>query len=149
MFSRKYNSSKKIEKTEYKDTIKKSVICHDTPYGEESFKTTLKLYEELYKEKASIKTIGPISLDILKTALSRKNRPYDYEDAVWHMEVRVWDVAAATCILRELGGDLIDIQTGKAIKINKLTNPSVKIGFVASGSESLRNEIYSKYKKIN
>lgn len=140
---------KQLEKPEYKDNIKKSIICHDTPYGAKAFEKTLKLYNELYTENASIKAVVPISLDVLKTALGKKNRANDYEDAVWHMEVRSWDLAAATCILREFGGDVIDCKTGKSISIDTLINSTSKISFIASGSKNLRQEIYKIYKNID
>lgn len=100
---------------------------------------------ELYNSGASLKTVGPISLDVLKTALGRENRPTDYNAATWHSEVRAWDLAAATCILRELGGEIIG-KDGKPLSIQTLTSPSARIAFIASGSEPLRTALYEKYK---
>ena len=68
--------------------IKKSVVSYDTPYRKESYEITKELCSLLYEVGASLKTVGPISLDILKTALGKENRPNDYNDAVWHCEVR-------------------------------------------------------------
>lgn len=133
----------KITKPQYlKSTIKKSVIAHDTPYGEDAFEKTLKMYSALVKKGASTKTVGPISLDVLKTALGEENRPHDYTDAVWHMEVRAWDLCAATAILRELGGEIIG-KDGKPLSINVLTSPTSKICFIASGNKTLIEELYS------
>lgn len=137
---------KKIMKPQYpKSTIKKSVIGHDTPYGEEAFEKTLKMYSALVKKGASTKTVGPISLDVLKTALGKENRPHDYNDAVWHMEVRAWDLCAVTAILRELGGEIIG-KDGKPLSINVLTSPTSKIFFIASGNKTLIKELYEIYK---
>ena len=89
--------------------------------------------------------IGPISLDILKTALGKENRPNDFNAATWHTEVRAWDIAAATCILRELGGEIVG-KDGKPLNINTLSNPNASIAFIASGSEKLIDELYTIYK---
>ena len=84
-------------------------------------------------------------LDVLKTALGRENRQADYNQATWHSEVRAWDLAASTAILRELGGDIIGAD-GKPLSAEILSSPSAKIAFIASGSEDLRKAIYDKYK---
>lgn len=89
------------------DIIYLGIKDYDTPYGSEAFKLTREMVTNLYLNGASLKTVGPISLDVLKTALGKENRPHDYNNAVWHTEVRAWDLAAATVILRELGGEVI------------------------------------------
>lgn len=138
----------KITKPQYsKSAIKKSVIAHDTPYGEKAFEKTLKMYSALVKKGASTKTVGPISLDVLKTALGEENRPHDYNDAVWHMEVRAWDLCAATSILRELGGEIIG-EDGKPLSINVLTSPTSKICFIASGNKTLIEELYGVMQNV-
>ena len=128
--------------------IKKSPISYDTPYGSEAYNITQAFASELYHSGASLKTVGPISLDVLKTALGQENRPIDYNAATWHSEVRAWDLAAATCILRELGGDIIG-KDGKPLSIETLTSPTEKIAFIASGNKNLRSELYEKYKIAN
>lgn len=125
--------------------IKKSPISFDMPYGNTAFEITKKMISRLYHNGASLKTIGPISLDILKTALGKENRAHDFNAATWHTEVRCWDIAAATCILRELGGEIIG-KDGKPITTTTLTNPNARIAFIASGSKKLINELYSIYK---
>ena len=125
-------------------TVKKAPISYDTPYGKEAFKMTLEMIGELYQSGASLKTMGPISLDVLKTALGSENRPHDYNAATWHTEVRAWDLAAATCILRELGGEIIG-KDGKPLSTEILSNPNTRILFFASGSEKILEELYSKY----
>lgn len=125
--------------------IKKAVISYDTPYGKDAYKTTREMCEELYNAGASLKTVGPMALDVLKTALGRENRQADYNQATWHSEVRAWDLAASTAILRELGGDIIGTD-GKPLSTEILSSPSAKIAFIASGSEPLRTAIYEKYK---
>lgn len=87
-------------------------------------------------------------MDVLKTALGKENRPNDYNLATWHMEVRAWDLIAATCILRELNGDIIG-KDGKPLTTEVLTSPTEKIEFIASGNEKLRQELFSKYKIVN
>lgn len=129
-----------------KENIKKSIIAHDTPYGLDAFEKTMLMYPELVKKGASTKTVGPISLDILKTALGKENRPTDYNDAVWHMEVRAWDLCAATAILREVGGNIVG-DNGKPISIETLTNPSARIAFIASGNDKLRENLYNIYQE--
>lgn len=63
----------RIVKTEQTtENIKKAVISYDTPYGAEAFKTTREMMTMLYYAGASLKTIGPISLDVLKTALGKE-----------------------------------------------------------------------------
>lgn len=137
----------KVSQPKYeKGNIKKSVIAHDTPYGLEAFEKTMLMYPELVKKGASTKTVGPISLDVLKTALGRENRPEDYNDAVWHMEVRAWDLCASTAILRELGGNIIG-DNGKPLSIETLTSPSAKISFIASGNDKLRENLYNIYQE--
>lgn len=126
--------------------IKKAVICYDTPYGSDAYEITKKMSSKLYHEGASLKIVGPISLDVLKTALGKENRPNDYNVATWHSEVRAWDLAAATCILRELNGDIIG-EDGKPLTVDILTSPTKKIMFIACGNEELRNKLYSKYKE--
>lgn len=127
------------------ENIKKSVISYDTPYGAEAFKVTREMMTSLYHAGASLKTVGPISLDVLKTALGKENRPNDYNNAVWHTEVRAWDLAAATAILRELGGEIIG-NDGKPLSIETLTSPTKKISFIASGNSRMISELYEKYK---
>ena len=128
-----------------KSEIKKAVISYDVPYGNEAFKQTQEMCSKLYHKGASLKIVGPISLDILKMALGKENKPKDYNFATWHMEVRSWDLAAVTCILRELGGEIIG-KYGTPLSIETLTSPSEKITFFASGNENLRNEIFKEYK---
>lgn len=129
------------------NTIKKSPINYDTPYGNDAFELTKEMSSQLYHAGASLKIVGPISLDILKTALGKENRPNDYNAATWHTEVRAWDLAAATCILREFGGDIIG-KDGKPLSTSILSNPDARISFIASGSDKLRNELYAIYKNI-
>lgn len=136
---------KKVAPPSYpQTTVKKAPIAYDTPYGKEAFKVTLEMINELYQSGASLKTVGPISLDVLKTALGSENRPHDYNAATWHTEVRAWDLAAATCILRELGGEIIG-KDGKPLSTETLSNPNARILFFASGSERILEELYSKY----
>ena len=85
-------------------------------------------------------------LDVLKTALGRENRPTDYNNAVWHTEVRAWDLAAATAILRELGGEIIG-RDGKPLSIKTLTSPTEKISFIASGNHKMLENLYAIYKE--
>lgn len=127
------------------NTIKKSPISFDMPYGNHAYEITKEMSSQLYHNGASLKTIGPISLDILKTALGKENRPNDFNAATWHTEVRAWDIAAATCILRELGGEIVG-KDGKPLNINTLSNPNASIAFIASGSEKLIDELYTIYK---
>lgn len=136
----------KIEKPSYShNSIKKSPISYDTPYGSNAFELTIEMSSKLYHSGASLKTVGPISLDVLKTALGKENRPHDYNAATWHTEVRAWDLAAATCILRELGGDIIG-KDGKPLTAEILSSPTARISFIASGSDKLRAELYETYK---
>lgn len=128
------------------ENIKKSVISYDTPYGDEAFKVTRELMTTLYHTGASLKIVGPISLDVLKTALGKENRPHDYNNAVWHTEVRAWDLAASTAILRELGGEIIG-RDGKPLSIKTLTSPTEKIAFIASGNQKMLGELYEIYKQ--
>ena len=136
----------KVDRPTYsQEVIKKSPISYDTPYGADAFKITQKMISQLYYSGASLKTVGPISLDVLKTALGRENRPADYNAATWHAEVRAWDLAAATCILRELGGEIIG-KDGKPLTVEILSDPSAYIAFIASGSEQLRTALYEQYR---
>lgn len=138
-----------VKKPIYSQTeIKKAVISFDTPYSAEAFKTTLAMYSELYHSGASMKTVGPISLDVLKTALGKENRPHDYNHATWHTEVRAWDLCAATCILRELGGEIISTENGKPLSVEILSDVNARISFIACGSETLRYNLYEKFKNI-
>lgn len=137
----------KVLKPQYPHTaIKKAPISYDTPYGKQAYEVTREMASELYHAGASLKTVGPIALDVLKTALGRENRPTDYNAATWHSEVRAWDLAASTCILRELGGDIIG-KDGRPLSIETLTSPSARIAFIATGSETLRQALYNHYKK--
>ena len=128
------------------ENVKKAVISYDTPYGAEAFKTTREMMTRLYHAGASLKTVGPISLDVLKTALGKENRPTDYNNAVWHTEVRAWDLAAATAILRELGGEIIG-SDGKPLSTEVLSSPSARIAFIASGNPKLLENLYTLYKE--
>lgn len=130
------------------ETIRKAVISYDTPYGAEAFKTTIKMINELYHKGASLKTVGPISLDVLKTALGKENRPTDYNNAVWHTEVRAWDLAASTAILRELGGEIIG-NDGKPLSTEVLSSPTAKIAFIASGNHKMLENLYNIYKEAS
>lgn len=135
-----------IIKPEYShNVIKKSVISYDTPYGVDAFKFTTDAVTKLYHAGASLKTVGPISLDVLKTALGKENRPHDYNCAVFHAEVRAWDLCAATCILRELGGEIIGMD-GNPLSLETLSDPNARIAFIASGNKSLLNEMYELLK---
>lgn len=138
---------KPITKPKYEiEDIKKAVISYDTPYGAEAFKITREMMTLLYHSGASLKTVGPISLDVLKTALGRENRPNDYNNAVWHTEVRAWDLAASTVILRELGGEIIG-NDGKPLSLEKLTSPDERISFMASGNSKMLEKLYNIYIK--
>lgn len=137
---------KDIVKPEYlQENIKKAVISYDTPYGAEAFKFTTETVARLYHTGASLKTVGPISLDVLKTALGKENRPHDYNCAVFHAEVRAWDLCAATCILREFGGEIIGMD-GNPLSAETLSNPNARIAFIASGNKTLLNTIYTLVK---
>lgn len=139
------NEQKFIKKPEYSvSKIKKAVISYDTPYGKDAFQITQKMYSELYHSGASLKTVGPISLDVLKTALGKENRPIDYNLATWHTEVRAWDLAAATCILRELGGEIIG-KDGKPLSVKTLSSPNEKIAFIACGNKELLKELFLNF----
>jgi myo-inositol-1(or 4)-monophosphatase len=141
------NIQKVNQPTYDQNQIRKAVISYDTPYGAEAYKITQKMAEKLYLKGASLKTVGPISLDVLKTALGKANRPHDYNCATWHSEVRAWDLAAATAILREFSGEIIG-EDGKPLSIQTLTSPTKKIAFIASGNEILLNQLYENYKEI-
>lgn len=132
---------------DYND-ICKSVISYDTPYGEEAYFRTQAMASELYKRGASLKTVGPISLDVVKTACGPMYRKGTFNHAVWHMEVRPWDLAAATCILRETGGEIIDKATGEPLSIETLSDPSRKIGFFASGNPELALKLQDTYEQV-
>ena len=129
------------------DQIAKAVISFDTPYSLEAYARTKEIHDKLYKAGASLKTIGPISLDVLKTALGKENRPNDYNNAVWHEEVRAWDLAAATAILRELGGEIIG-RDGKPLSTETLSSPTAKISFIASGNPRMIENIYNIRKNL-
>lgn len=136
---------KKIEKPSYDvEDIKKSIISFDTPYRAEAYELTKEMMNNLYYEGASLKTVGPISLDVLKTALSRENRPHDYNNAVWHTEVRAWDLAASSVILREFGGEIIGAD-GKPLSYETLTSPTEKITFIASGNSKMLYKLSQLY----
>ena len=140
-------NKEKIAKPEQTtENIKKAVISYDTPYGAEAFKTTREMMTKLYHAGASLKTVGPISLDVLKTALGKENRPTDYNNAVWHTEVRAWDLAASTAILRELGGEIIG-SDGKPLSTEVLSSPTAKIAFIASGNKKMLENLYDIYKE--
>lgn len=137
-----------IKRTAYlNNRIKKSIISYDTPYDKDAYRKTQSMCYELYLEGASLKTVGPISLDILKTALGRENLPNEYNAATWHFEVRAWDLAAATCILRELGGEIIG-KDGNPLPIETLSDPMAKIAFIASGNKELSLKLYEKMKNV-
>lgn len=129
------------------ENVKKVVISYDTPYGAEAFKITREMMTRLYHAGASLKIVGPISLDILKTALGKENRPTDYNNAVWHTEVRAWDLAASTAILRELGGEIIG-SDGTPLSIGVLSNSTAKIAFIASGNQKMIKNLYAIYKEV-
>ena len=138
---------KRLPKPVYdKSKIEKAVITHDTPYDKRKFETTLQMYKSVYEAGASCKTVGPISLDVLKTALGKENRPMDYNNAVWHSEVRAWDLCAATAILREFGGDIVG-KNGKPLSVGLLSDPLAKIEFIASGNEVLRQKLATLYRE--
>lgn len=127
------------------EKIKKSVITFDTPfYDVKDFNITNEMFKKLYFAGASLKVVGPIALDVVKTALGKENRPHDYANAVFHLGVRAWDLAASTAILRELGGEIIG-KDGKPLSIKTLTSPTEKIAFIASGNEKMLKELYEVY----
>lgn len=128
------------------EIIKKSVISFDTPYSFEDFKMTREMMTKLYLCGASLKVTGPIALDVVKVALGKENRPHDYVDAVWHIAVRSWDLAASTAILRELGGEIIG-KDGNPLSLETLTNPKEKISFMASGNSIMLKRLYEIYKQ--
>ena len=129
------------------EKIKKAVITFDTPaYSAEDFNITNEMFTKLYLDGASLKIVGPIALDVTKTALGKENRPHDYADAVFHLGVRSWDLAASTAILRELGGEIIGID-GNPLSIETLTSPTEKIAFMASGNSKLLQNLYQIYQQ--
>ena len=139
---------KPVIKPKYeKDNLKKSVISYDVPYGVDAFNSTLKIANDLYHSGVSLKTVGPTSLDLLKTALGKENRPTDYNDADFHTEVRSWDLAAGTAILRELGGEILG-KNGKPLSVEILSSPLAKISFVASGNHKLLESLYAIFSNI-
>lgn len=129
------------------EKIKKSVITFDTPfYDVKDFNITNEMFKKLYLEGASLKVVGPIALDVVKTALGKENRPHDYANAVFHLGVRSWDLAASTAILRELGGEIIG-KDGKPLSIETLTSPTKKIAFIASGNTKMLEKLYEIYQE--
>lgn len=129
------------------EKIKKSVITFDTPfYDVKDFNITNEMFKKLYLDGASLKVVGPIALDVVKTALGKENRPHDYANGCFHLGVRVWDLAASTAILRELGGEIIGID-GKPLSIETLTSPTEKIAFIASGNSKMLEELYEIYQQ--
>ena len=129
------------------EKIKKAVIGFDMPiYCAKEFNLTKEMMTNLYYSEASLKVVAPIALDIVKTALGKENRPYDYTNAVWHVGVRSWDLAAPTAILRELGGEIIG-KDGKPLSIDTLTSPTERILFIASGNSKMLKNLYEIYKK--
>lgn len=129
------------------EKIKKAVITFDTPaYSAEDFNITNEMFTKLYLDGASLKIVGPIALDVAKTALGKENRPHDYANAVFHLGVRSWDLAASTAILRELGGEIIGIG-GNPLSIETLTSPTEKIAFMASGNSKLLQNLYQIYQQ--
>lgn len=129
------------------EKIKKSVITFDTPfYDVKDFNITNEMFKKLYLEGASLKVVGPIALDVVKTALGKENRPHDYANAVFHLGVRSWDLAASTAILRELGGEIIG-KDGEPLSIETLTSPTKKIAFIASGNTKMLEKLYEIYQE--
>ena len=82
----------------------------------------------------------------LAAALGKENRPTDYNNAVWHTEVRAWDLAASTAILRELGGEIIG-SDGKPLSTQVLSSPTARIAFIASGNQKMLENLYTIYKE--
>ncbi len=129
------------------EKIKKSVITFDTPfYDVKDFNITNEMFKKLYLDGASLKVVGPIALDVVKTALGKENRPHDYANAVFHLGVKSWDLAASTAILRELGGEIIGTD-GKSLSIETLTSPTKKIAFIASGNAKMLEKLYEIYQQ--
>lgn len=129
------------------EKIKKAVITFDTPfYDAKDFNITNEMFKKLYLDGASLKIVGPIALDVVKTALGKENRPHDYANAVFHLGVKSWDLAASTAILRELGGEIIG-KDGKPLSIETLTSPTEKIAFIASGNLKMLDKLYDIYKQ--
>lgn len=137
-----------INKSKIND-IQKAIVSYDFPYSDVAFDNTQKVVASLYRNGAKLKTIGPISLEILKCGLGKNNRQNDYNDVCFHLEVRPWDVAAATCIIRELGFELYSLKNNATpIDINELVDKEATIAFVATNSEILATHIYNEYNHV-
>lgn len=126
--------------------INQAIISYDFPYSQKALDDTQGIVKKLRIAGANLKTIGLISLEILKCGLGKKYRPNDYNDVCWHVEVRPWDVAAATCIVRELGCEVYSLKNnGNLINCEELTNKEAKIAFVATKSEEMATSMYNYY----
>lgn len=116
-----------------KSNINGSFICTDFPYGDEKKKVTLQMMEKLLKQGSSIKTIGPVSLDICRVADGSF-------DASFHTEIRPWDIAAASLILKEAGGQFLKMD-GKKLTKEDLLDSNCKLDYIATSSEKLNEDM--------
>lgn len=125
-----------------------SVIATDFQYSTEEFNITQKIISSYYFSDCVLKITGPASLDILKNGLGEKYAISTYNDLYFNTQVRVWDVAAALCIVRELGCKAINLKDGKEITTQMLKNSEEKIAIAVSYSDKLLMDIYNRYLSV-
>jgi myo-inositol-1(or 4)-monophosphatase len=79
------------------DTLSESLLATGFPYDRSKFGRALRSFEVLSMQTRAVRRAGSAVLDLCYVACGRL-------DAYWEHEVRPWDVAAGTVIVREAGG---------------------------------------------
>lgn len=128
-------------------SLEDSVVAFNIPFNQEGYLATDSMLRTLFEKSAKTMVSGPVCMAILRTAAGPKYRKIDAADAMFNMDATPYNIAGATCIIREMGGDVVDLEDGKSITTAELTNPERRIKVAASCDENLRKELVSAYSK--
>lgn len=111
-----------------KNVLKDTLVATGFPYYD--FTKTdgyLKMFKDLMCSTRGIRRLGSAALDLAYVACGRF-------DAFWEYGLQPWDVAAATCIIREAGGKVCDFSAGENYVFGKTivaTNEKIFEEFMA------------------
>lgn len=113
--------------------LSSSLIAIGTsPYNKEEAEENFEIFKNVFKECKDIRRSGSAALDIVYTACGRI-------DAYFEKNVKLWDYAAGSIIVKEAGGKIVDFYG------NKINN-QLNINLV-SGQNNIVDELVDRYLK--
>lgn len=121
------------------------IVSYNIPSTDENFNITQEIAKGLYLEKASLKIAESASLGILRSNLVLQYMIDGYNHMYFNVEAKTWQIAAAICIVRELGCLDISLKDGTEITCEQLLKSDEIIPIAVTSSEYLLTDIYNNY----